>query len=107
MRSNTENAENHETASAGNTTDWGTHWTLDPEVVFLNHGSFGACPRDVLEVQDRWRMRLERQPVRFLGREIEGLLDESRQRLADFLGAPSEDVVFVPNATAGVNSVLR
>jgi len=82
-------------------------WTLDPENLFLNHGSFGACPRPVLEEQDRWRGRMERQPVQFLSRDIEGLLDGARARLAAFVGARPEDLVFVSNATAGVNAVLR
>jgi len=82
-------------------------WTLDPEVTFLNHGSFGACPAAVLRAQGEWRARLERQPILFLGREVEGLLDEARAVLARFLGAAAEDIGFVPNATAGVNTVLR
>ena len=82
------------------------HWTLDPSVTFLNHGSFGACPRAVLAKQDEWRARLERQPVRFMARELEGLLDEARAVLADFVGAVPEDLAFVANATTGVNAVL-
>jgi isopenicillin-N epimerase len=82
-------------------------WTLDPDVAFLNHGSFGACPRAVLAEQDRWRARLERQPVQFMSRDLEGLLDEARVALARFVNAVPEDVVFVPNATSGVNAVLR
>ena len=83
------------------------HWWLDPEVVFLNHGSFGACPRPVLEVQNEWRVRLERQPLQFLVRELEPELDAARTALAEFVGADAEDLVFVTNATAGVNTVLR
>jgi len=86
---------------------WASHWTLDPEINFLNHGSFGACPRAVLEVQSRWRARLEREPVRFMARELEGLLDTARASLADFVGCDAQDLVFVQNATMGVNSVLR
>ena len=82
-------------------------WMLDPAVIFLNHGSFGACPRCVLGTQNDWRDRLERQPVDFLVRELEGHLDAARTELARFVGAESEDLVFVPNATSGVNTVLR
>jgi isopenicillin-N epimerase len=82
-------------------------WTLDPTVTFLNHGSFGACPRSVLELQSRLRAELEAQPVRFLSRELEGRLDAARQALGAFVGADPDDLAFVPNATAGVNSVLR
>ena len=84
-----------------------TMWTLDPAVTFLNHGSFGAVPRRVQEVQQSWRSRLEAEPVRFFQRELEGEIDAARARLARFLGAPPDNVAFVPNATAGVNAVLR
>jgi isopenicillin-N epimerase len=82
-------------------------WLLDPNIVFLNHGSFGSCPRGVLEFQRELREHIERQPVRFFVRELEGLWDEARNTLAQFLGAHSDDLVFVPNATSGVNAVLR
>ncbi len=83
------------------------HWRLDPEVTFLNHGSFGACPLPVLEAQRKWRDRLEAEPVRFMARELEPALDHARARLAAFVGADAEDLAFVPNATTGVNTVLR
>src|SRR5438309_10227407 len=82
-------------------------WPLDPDIAFLNHGSFGSCPRPVLEFQKELRTRLERQPVQFFVRDLEALMDEARGKLARFLGAEAEDLVFVPNATAGVNTVLR
>lgn len=82
-------------------------WPLDPEVVFLNHGSFGACPRVVLETQSELRAQMEAQPVRFLQREFEPLLDAARGELAAFLKVSADDLVFVHNATAGVNAVVR
>jgi isopenicillin-N epimerase len=82
-------------------------WGLDPAVAMLNHGSFGACPRPVLEAQQRLRAELERQPVLFFERRMQPLLDESREALAALIGADPLDVVFVANATAGVNAVLR
>ncbi|GAB4152811.1 MAG: aminotransferase class V-fold PLP-dependent enzyme [Planctomycetota bacterium] len=84
-----------------------SHWDLDPDIVFLNHGSFGACPRVVLARQQEWRARLEREPVLFLGRQIEGLLDEARASLARLVRCDPDDLALVPNATAGVNAVLR
>jgi isopenicillin-N epimerase len=83
------------------------HWTLDPAITFLNHGSFGATPRVVLEKQHELRAQMEREPVRFFTRELEPLLDDARARLASFIGADPQNVAFVPNATAGVNAVLR
>lgn len=83
------------------------HWLLDPSITFLNHGSFGATPIAVLEKQSALRRRMEEEPVRFLAREIDAMIDHARTELARFLGAAPADLVFVPNATAGVNAVLR
>ncbi len=80
---------------------------LDPTVVFLNHGSFGACPRPVFETYQRWQLELERQPVEFLGRRNDGLLDNARASLAAYLHAGPDELIFVPNATIGINTVAR
>jgi isopenicillin-N epimerase len=82
-------------------------WALDPAVTFLNHGSYGACPKAVLEHQAALRAELEAEPVLFLGRNLEARLDAARARLAAFLGANPDDLAFVTNATGGVNAVLR
>ncbi len=83
------------------------HFHLDPGVVFLNHGSFGACPREVLQAQHDWQREMERNPVEFLGRRSGALLAQARHELGVFLGANPDDLAFVPNATTGVNTVAR
>jgi isopenicillin-N epimerase len=80
---------------------------LREDMTFLNHGSFGACPRPVLETYQRWQRELERQPVEFLGRRLPGLLAEARAALGAALGARPEHLVLVPNATHAVNVVAR
>ena len=82
-------------------------WWLDPQITFLNHGSFGACPKAVLDHQTALRRRLEREPVAFMVRELESLLDKARAALARFVRAKPSNLVFVRNATSGVNAVLR
>jgi isopenicillin-N epimerase len=88
-------------------TDLRAEFLLDPSVTFLNHGSFGACPRAVLERCQEWQLELERQPVLFLARRQEELLGEARAALGTYVGADPDDLVFVPNATAGVNVAAR
>jgi isopenicillin-N epimerase len=80
---------------------------LDPNVVFLNHGSFGACPRPVFDEYQRWQRELERQPVEFLGRRFNDLMQEARSALGDYLGADADDLIYVTNATVGLNIVAR
>ena len=82
-------------------------FALDPETIFLNHGSFGGCPVSVLKHQNELRLRLESQPVQFFQRDYEPLRDEALAVLGEFVGADKDDLVFVPNATEGVNTVVR
>jgi isopenicillin-N epimerase len=89
------------------TTGFAHLWSLDPKIVFLNHGSFGACPTEVLRYQADLRAEMEAEPVRFLSRELDDRLDAARAPLGAFLGADTDDLAFVTNATSGVNAVLR
>jgi len=83
------------------------HFLLDPDIVFLNHGSYGAAPKPVFEAYQNWQRRLERQPVLFLGRELPELMRESRAALGEYLNADPDDLVYIPNATHGINIVAR
>ncbi len=80
---------------------------LDPEIIFLNHGSFGATPRPVFSAYQKWQKELERQPVEFLGRRANELLQSARADLAAYLNAGTDNLVFVTNATHGINIVAR
>ena len=82
-------------------------FALDPAVDFLNHGSFGAVPLELQQVQAEWRKRMEAEPVRFMVRELPAALDAVRAHCAGFLGADPADLVFVRNATGGANAVLQ
>ena len=83
------------------------YWSFDPDVIFLNHGSFGATPNLVMEEQNRIRAHLESDPVRFFEREAFDLMNEANDKLSDFLNADSDGMTFCQNATSGVNTVLR
>ena len=83
------------------------YFLLDPEVVFLNHGSYGATPKPVFEEYQSWQRRLERQPVLFLGREFNDLMQAARGALGEYLNADADDLVYIPNATHGANIAAR
>ncbi len=80
---------------------------LRPGISFLNHGSFGACPKPVFETFQTWQRKLEEQPVEFLGRQISHLLADARVRVAAYLNTQPDRLVFVPNATFGVNIIAH
>ena len=82
-------------------------WQLEPDFLTVNHGSFGATPRVVLDAQAEWRARMEAQPTRFMVREMRAALRHAADRLAAFVGAAGDDLAFVENATVGCNAVLR
>jgi isopenicillin-N epimerase len=83
------------------------HWGLDPDVVFLNHGSYGACPLATLGAQARLRAQMEAEPVRFFNVDAAPMLHAARQRLAQFVGCDAAGLAFVPNATTGVATALE
>jgi isopenicillin-N epimerase len=94
------------------------HWWLDPEITYLNHGTVGATPRVVLAAQQAWQRRIEAQPAAFLFRELvrlapdapgapRPLLRRVADTVAEFVGARGDDLVFVDNASTGINAVLR
>ena len=82
-------------------------YLLDPQIIYLNHGSFGAVPRPVFEAYQHWQRELEANPVEFLGRRAPDLLAGARQRLGAFINASGDDLAFVPNVTYGMNIVAR
>jgi isopenicillin-N epimerase len=87
--------------------DLKAEFLLDPEVVFLNHGSFGATPARVFSVYQEWQRRLENQPVQFMINELMPRLAEARLSLGKYINVKPEDVVYIPNATYGLNVVAR
>ncbi len=80
---------------------------LDPSVTYLNHGSFGACPRPVFERYQARQRELEVEPVDFIVNKLPGLLEQARTELGAYVGAPPDDLTFVPNATTGVNMAAQ
>jgi isopenicillin-N epimerase len=80
---------------------------LDPDVVFLNHGSFGACPRPVFDTYQFWQREMERQPVEFYQRRYDDVLDHARGYLGDYVGTSADNLIFLPNATVAINMVAR
>jgi isopenicillin-N epimerase len=87
--------------------DPGRLWLLDPELDFLNHGSFGAVPREVLDAQTTWREAIERDPIEMMGRRIFELLEPSRWAAGELINCHPDSVGFSLNATSAINAVVR
>ena len=83
------------------------HWILDPNTIFLNHGSFGACPKEILDFQTQLRQTLERDPVKFMETEAKDLWAQALTVLSNFINADPDGMTFVTNATSGVNTILK
>ena len=94
-------------ASAIRSSQLARQFLLRPDVVFLNHGSFGACPRPVFERYLAWQRELEAEPVEFLGRRFATLMLQARALLGQYLACPADELLFVPNATTGLNIVAH
>jgi hypothetical protein len=90
--------------SAGDLRD---SFLLDPAVVFLNHGSFGACPQPVFAVSQGWQREFEGEPVDLFERRLDDLLAAARAALGEHVGAPADDLALVLSATSALNTVLR
>jgi isopenicillin-N epimerase len=87
--------------------DLRAHWMLADGVTFLNHGSFGAVPREIYALADNWRRQIEAEPIEIMGRRWSQIVADSKRPVADFLNARPEHLGFVTNATEGVMSVLH
>lgn len=84
---------------------WGDQWEIDPQTTYLNHGSFGPSPRPVREAYRNWQDELQKQPMRFFLESLEPALRSARAAMAEFVGTSDEDLIFVENATVGMNIV--
>jgi len=82
-------------------------YLLDPSITFLNHGSFGACPKPVFEAYQHWQLTLEKQPVEFMAKQVYGHLQNARNVLGEYVGCHGDDLIYVTNPTSAVNTVIR
>ncbi|GEP51708.1 aminotransferase class V [Flavobacterium noncentrifugens] len=84
-----------------------SHFLLNPEITYLNHGSFGACPKPIFEDYQKWQLDLEREPVQFITKNASAYLKQSKTALANFIGCEAEDFFFTTNPTFAINTVMR
>ena len=83
------------------------HYLLEKNITFLNHGSFGACPKSVFKNYQKWQRLFESQPVQFLSHDIYKYLEESRIHLSNLISCDSDDIIFIPNPTTAINTIIR
>ncbi|SFB04581.1 isopenicillin-N epimerase [Flavobacterium swingsii] len=84
-----------------------SEFLLDNTITFLNHGSFGACPKSVFEEFQRFQLELENEPVQFIQKKLSGYLKSARESLAEFVGCEAQDLYFTPNPTFAINTIMR
>ena len=84
-----------------------SQFLLDPTITFLNHGSFGACPKPIFEEYQRFQLELETEPVLFIQKKATGYLKVAREKLSTYIGCDSLDVFFTPNPTFAINTIMR
>ena len=84
-----------------------SQFLLDPEITYLNHGSFGACPKPIFEAYQSWQLKLEREPVQFIQKKLPVYLKEAKIALAEYIGCAATDFFFVPNPTVAINTIMR
>ena len=84
-----------------------SQFLLDPTITFLNHGSFGACPKPIFEEYQRFQLELETEPVLFIQKKAAGYLKEAREKLSAYVGCNSLDIFFTPNPTFAINTIMR
>ena len=84
-----------------------SQFLLNPEITYLNHGSFGACPKPVFENYQYWQLELEREPVQFITKKSNEYLKQSKKALAEYIGCDTEEFFFTPNPTIAIHTVMR
>ena len=84
-----------------------SQFLLNPDITYLNHGSFGACPKPIFENYQFWQLELEKEPVQFIQKKAVGYLNLSKEALAKYIGCAAEDFFFVQNPTFAINTIMR
>ena len=82
-------------------------YLLNNNIIFLNHGSFGACPKPVFNKYQQWQSLIESQPVQYFSNDIYNYLNKSREDLSSFISCDADDIIFIQNPTTAINSIIR